>query len=389
MQLAQTKKAGRLAIVPAAGFFCFAALAAAAQPGTAATTDTEPVVTLRLAPGNGNPRNSEGDFIQLADGRVLFIYTRFSSGGSDHDKADLVSRVSADEGVTWSDEDQIVVSNEGDWNVMSVSLLRLADGRIALFYLRKNSLTDCRPMVRFSTDEAASWSKPTLIIPDSEIGYHVLNNDRVIQLQSGRLVVPVALHNRPGWPGPDWKGEIACYLSDDAGASWRRSQTSQKAADAAGTRVTAQEPGVVELKDGRILLWIRTDRGQQYRSISSDGGETWSAFEPMGVASPNSPATIERIPTTGDLMLVWNNHDHLPSSQRKARTPYTVAISHDEAETWEGATNLEDDLNGWYCYTALAIVGDSVLLGHCAGDQRSGGLNLTQITRFPISWLYD
>ena len=32
-------------------------------------------------------------------------------------------------------------------NVMSVSLLRLKSGAIAMFYLVKDSLTDCRPMM--------------------------------------------------------------------------------------------------------------------------------------------------------------------------------------------------------------------------------------------------
>ncbi len=358
---------------------CLSALPATAQPA----------VTLKLAPSKDNPRNSEGDFIRLADGRILFVYTRFSSGGSDHDQADLVSRVSADAGQTWSSEDELLVANEGDWNVMSVSLLRLADGRIAFFYLRKNSLTDCRPVVRFSADEARSWSEPVAVIPDQDVGYFVLNNDRVIQLGSGRLIAPVALHNRPGSKQPDWQGQICCYLSDDGGKTWRRSATMQKAFDAAGDRITAQEPGVVELKDGRVLLWVRTTAGQQYRAYSSDGGDIWSKFEPMGVASPNSPATIERIPSTGDLLLVWNNHAHLPPAERKARTPYTAAISRDEGKTWEHAKNIQDDPHGWYCYTALTFVGDHVLLGHCAGDRRTGGLNLSQITRFPIGWLYE
>ena len=358
--------------------FCLAALPAAA----------EAEIVLKLAPSDGNPRNSEGDFIQLTDGRILFVYTRFSGGGSDHDQADLVSRISSDQGRTWSQEDELVVANEGDLNVMSVSLLRLADGRIAFFYLQKNSLTDCRPVVRFSTDEAKTWSDPITIISDQEVGYHVLNNDRVIQLSSGRLVAPVSLHHRPGWEKPDWQGEIACYLSDDGGKSWRRSKTIQKASDATGKRITAQEPGVVELKDGRVLLWIRTSAGEQFRSLSADGGDTWSGFEPMGVASPVSPATIERIPSRGDLLLVWNNHSHLPLTQRKARTPYTVAISHDDGATWENVKNLHDDPNGWYCYTALTFAGDHVLLGHCAGDRRKGGLSLTQITHFPVDWLY-
>lgn len=349
----------------------------------------DPVATLVLTPSEGNPRNSEGDFITLKDGRILFVYTRFTSGGSDHDAADLVSRISADQGKTWSTDDDTVIANEGDWNVMSVSLLRLADDRIALFYIQKNSLSDCRPVVRYSTDEARSWSEPTKIIPDEQIGYYVLNNDRVVQLASGRLVVPVALHNRPGWDQPDWKGEIACFLSDDGGATWRRSATMQKAFDRSGERVSAQEPGVVELNDGRVLQWVRTTSGQQYRSFSRDGGNTWSAFEPMGIASPNSPATIERIPTTGDLMLVWNNHAHLGVHERKLRTPYTVAVSRDEGMSWQHVKNLMDDPNGWYCYTALMFVGDHVLLGHCAGDRRTGGLNRSQITRFPIAWLYE
>ncbi len=360
---------------------------AVAVPAPEVTAET-PRVTLTLAPSEGNPRNSEGDFVQLDDGSLLFVYTRFSGGGSDLDAADLVSRKSTDGGKTWSEEDAMVVANDGRWNVMSVSLLRLADGRIALFYVQKNSLSDCRPLVRFSSDEAKTWSPPTQIIPDSQIGYYVLNNDRVVQLRRGRLIVPVALHNRPGWKAPDWKGEITCYLSDDAGATWRQCQTSQKAFDDSGGRVSAQEPGVVELNDGRVLMWVRTTSGVQYASESADAGETWSEFQPTPIASPNSPATIERIPSTGDLLLVWNNHDHLPVSERKLRTPYSVAISSDEGKTWRLKKNLFDDPHGWYCYTGLCFDGSHVLLGHCAGDRRRGGLNRSQITRFPIDWLY-
>ena len=47
-----------------------------------------------------------------------------------------------------------VVANEGKQNVMSVSLERLPGGEIALFYLVKNSLVDCRPSMRISRDEA-------------------------------------------------------------------------------------------------------------------------------------------------------------------------------------------------------------------------------------------
>src|SRR5690606_40799228 len=89
-----------------------------------------------------NPRNSEGDFITLNDGRILFAYTRFTDSSSDHAPARIMGRMSSDQGKTWSTEDLLIVDNEGQQNVMSVSFLRLQNGNIALLYAQKNSLED-------------------------------------------------------------------------------------------------------------------------------------------------------------------------------------------------------------------------------------------------------
>ena len=67
-----------------------------------------------LPPGPDNPRNSEGDFIELKDDRVLFVYSHFFGGGGDHSAAHLAGRFSSDGGRTWSDEDVVVVPKEGD-----------------------------------------------------------------------------------------------------------------------------------------------------------------------------------------------------------------------------------------------------------------------------------
>jgi sialidase-1 len=345
---------------------------------------------LRLCPTPGNPRNSEGDFVQLADGRWLFVYTHFDGGASDHSAAYLAGRSSGDGGNTWSQEDTVVLPNEGKMNVMSASLLRLPDGRIALIYLRKNSLSDCRPYLRLSSDEAQSWSDPIEIVPFEELGYYVVNNDRVIQLPGGRLIVPAALHCA-GLREPLFSpyGRIFCYLSDDAGETWQRSGEVLVEARINGDSVIVQEPGVVALRDGRVMMFCRTDAGCQYVAYSSDQGLSWSPLRASDIVSPCSPASIKRIPTTGDLLMVWNDHREVSAELAGKRTPLSLALSRDEGEHWTQVRTLADNPHGWFCYTAVAFAGDHVLLGHCAGDSRDNqGLNTLEITRIPIAWLY-
>ncbi|MBI1320459.1 MAG: exo-alpha-sialidase [Candidatus Hydrogenedens sp.] len=345
----------------------------------------QPLHALDLPPGPGNPRNSEGDFVTLKDGRILFVYTHFTGSGSDFGSAHLASRVSEDGGVTWSGEDVVVVPNEGGMNVMSVSLLRLADGRIALLYLRKDSKADCRPYLRISTDEAQTWSEPRLCIETP--GYFVVNNDRLVQLKSGRLVIPASRHSLPGEEFQN-RGTAICYLSDDGGATWRAGKGTIEAPEK--SRTGLQEPLVVELNDGRIMLLARTDQGCQMRAYSTDGGDTWSAIERTGILSPVSPASLERMPGTGDLLLVWNNHVGIPEALKGKRTPLSAALSSDDGVTWGKAKDLEDSPTGWYCYTALEFTTDAVLLGYCAGNtEEEGGLGRTRITRVPLAWFEE
>ncbi len=343
--------------------------------GLTAGAQIEPVLTIE--PGPGNPRNSEGDIIELKDGRLCLIYSRFTgSSGDDDAAADLAMRTSSDGGKTWSG-DKIVVGREGGLNVMSVSLLRLAGGEIALFYLRKASETDCRPLIRISMDEAQTWGPPVVCISD-EVGYYVLNNDRARQLQSGRLILPVAWHRGPGRPW-DSAGVIMCYLSDDQGRTWRRSKDPFKAYGPDGNRVTVQEPGVIELKDRRLMMYLRTNAGSQYICYSEDGGQTWSKPGPSSLASPLSPASIERIPWTGDLLCVWNDHSGAHPYVAAHRTPLCIAISRDEGRTWSKSRAIESDPDGWYCYTAITFVRDRALLAYCAGDKTIGGLNRLKV----------
>ncbi len=139
----------------------------------------------------------------------------------------------------------VVSGNEAKTrNVMSPSLLRLQDGRIALFYLRLNGPLDDRPIMRVSTDEAQTWSEPRICIGDDEVGLYILNNDRAVQLKSGRLVLPLARHDDVTKPSKfnDYPRTL-CYLSDDSGQTWRRGVGTGGGVFAGGTRVGG--PGVV------------------------------------------------------------------------------------------------------------------------------------------------
>ena len=339
---------------------------------------------LVINPSKEFPRNSEGDIIELKDGRLCLIYTRFTGGSSDHAAADLVMRTSDDDGRGWSD-DRMVVRHPDGLNVMSVSLLRLRSGEIALFYLRKTSKEDCRPLMCLSIDEAETWSPPTVCITD-KVGYYVLNNDRAMQLQSGRLILPVAWHQGPGEPR-DTAGVIMCYLSDDNGKTWRRSKDSFKGYKPDGQRITVQEPGVVELKDGRLMMYMRTNAGSQYVCYSHDDGETWSKSQPSSLASPLSPASIKRSPWTGDLLCVWNDHSGTHKFPAGRRTPLCLTISQDEGKTWNRSRIIESNPDGWYCYTAITFVQNGTILAYCAGDKEVGGLNRLKVQMLSREWL--
>ena len=343
-----------------------------------------PQTVLKLTPSENNPRNSEGDFVTLKNGSVLFVYTHYTgSSTSDHAPAYLAGRISADGGKSWGQEERVIVENEGDMNVMSVSLLRLQNGKIALFYLKKNSRTDCIPYMRISEDEAETWSDPIPCITGRK-GYFVLNNDRVIQLRNGRLLMPVALH---AIPGADWrnKADLYCFYSDDNGNSWK---AGGQVPDT--TSVVTQEPGVIEMKGGRIMMYIRASGGFQHLSFSGDQGETWSPVQSSQIVSPLSPATIEKIPETGDWILVWNNNDGSVAETKGERTPLTVAVSDDEGKTWNKVKNIETDPDGWYCYTAIHFTDpENLLLGYCAGSQSAKShLSVTNVTRIGKKWLY-
>lgn len=347
----------------------------------APSSQDEDITNLVYIPTDENPRYTEGSVLELNDGSLLFAITEFFESGSDFAKAHIIARRSADNGRTWG-EPRILQENTGGLNCMSVTLRRIPTSdsphRIALFYLQKNSHSDLDLYVKYSHDEAKTFGD-AILVTDMP-GYHVVNNDRITQLSTGRLLAPAA-------STPDVTEvnhfESRCFISDDQGQSWRAGLA---AVDL--PKRGAMEPEVIELEDGRVLMIMRNQLGTISKAYSEDGGETWSEPSSLGPIAPEAPATLRRIPSTGDLMLIWNKNLDPSASHGGKRTPLNVAISKDEGESWMLERELETDPNVSYSYPSLTFVRDRVILTYWVGDSSKRQWS-SKFRSLPVSWFYQ
>ncbi len=312
--------------------------------------------------GPQNTRNSEAAIVPLKDGSLLLAWTEFyGDSGADHAPARIVGKISLNEGDTWG-EKYTLVENDGGQNVMEVNFLRLNTGKIAIFYVQKNTeSTDCRIIMRTSADEGKTWVEPKQLSPSNK--YTGLTNGRSIRLKSGRILLEA-------WEG----GYSYCVISDDDGVTWRDSERVKP------TGGECYENACIELKDGTVMMLMRTEIGGQYKSLSTDGGETWSDPVSTSLVGSAAPVSISRIPETGDLLAIWN---HNPGTQK--RNPLTAAISTDEGDTWEHFRNLEDSPDDAWAYPAVTWVQNRALITYFT---YTGGHSL-KLKRLTSTWFYN
>ena len=157
------------------------------------------------------------------------------------------------------------------------------------------------------------------------------------------------------------------YYSDDDGLSWNHSDvepTPLHVPTGAHQGPRWQNPGieptVVEMKDGRLWMILRTAQDRHYQCFSRDGGESWTTPEPSPFYGTITMPRIGRL-SDGRLLFIWNNTTPLPELSPddpiKAVLPLTsrdgtwedvftnrsalhAAISEDEGKTWRGFREL-------------------------------------------------
>jgi len=338
----------------------------------------EDIRAVTLPKGTYGYRGMPGTIVELKDGRFLLAYTRILPDGNGD--GSVAAKYSTDKGKTWGDEFVLVPTPkpQGSGRYCHPSLLRLKNGVILLSYIYASPAEFPHLFghnyYRISTDEAQTWGDQLIVTPHP--GYNIIHNDKFIQLSEGRILAPVE-HETQFFKG-DHGGYVSYTVySDDGGYSWRESRNTVDMQP-----VETQEPHVVELKDGRILMLMRTYSGSVARAYSTDKGESWSQGEMVKELPlpPNSSAlNVKRIPSTGDLLLVRASSG--PKGQPSRRTPFVSVVSTDDGATWSHERVIAGDPEDDYGYPGLTFVDDLALIVY---HQRDG----LHVARIGIDWFY-
>ncbi len=349
-----------------------------------------------IPPEIGNGRNSEGDFIALKDGSIMFAYSRYNSdGGEDDDSCDIAALFSYDNGETFTDRRILITAEElGTKNLMCVSLMRMENGDIGLFFLKKLSDGFSEYHVARSSDEGKSFYMTKKCFPNTFNSYYVVNNCRVLKANDGRIFVPAASHRR----GFDENGELEfdyyayslLFVSDDDGFSWKELNVKFTNPNP-NSETGLQEPGITQLENGSLYTYFRTDCLCQYESISVDGGRKWTSPAPSRFTSPESPMLIKKNPYSGKFYSVYNpipfynTRNENEEFFQAGRTPIIIRESLDGIN-FSNEIILEGEEDKGYCYPSLFFIDEkTILTSFCAGGKEDGScLNKTIIKKISL-----
>jgi len=194
-------------------------------------------------------------------------------------------------------------------------------------------------LIRTSTDNGATWSKPTIVMPVGEFG------NQVIRLADETLVITNDAR------------QCSLVFSKDSGKTWDWNDTQKQPSDfrpgGKGLRYPGIHAPIVQLADGRIMAFSRNDpEPDQARfnlktpiSYSADLGKSWTyAASEFPAISSVQRATMIRLSEGGILLCSftdqwrdWKNKKGMTFKAKKGEfTGYGMfaAVSFDEGKTW-------------------------------------------------------
>ena len=263
----------------------------------------------------------------------------------------LVTLVSRNEGLTWSEEPLSLIRPQGvedpfytytptslKKDLLSGDWLAVMDGEMPYLTRWAGDPWEETPTTTKITDRSLIMMRPPIFI------------------REGKRII-AAGHNHSLNPKGGW---TSIYHSDNGGQTWGTAHL-EIVPDHAITpphqglrwQNPGVEPTIVELKDGRLWCLLRTSLNRHYETWSEDGGESWSKPRPSQFWGTITMKTFHRLPD-GSLLLVWTNATPLPETPHHTREQgikdwetgrqeaFTnrdtlhAAISFDEGNSWQG-----------------------------------------------------
>ena len=269
--------------------------------------------------------------VELAGGELLCCWYA-GSGEAKRDVQILTARKPA--GAAAWEPPTVAVDDDPEKPMGNCILWADGKGRVWLFYNVMHGkleghwgpgvrwdTCDCR--YRISEDGGRTWG-PMVMLWEP---WHNVFRTKPLVHSSGRVLIGVE-HSRE---------DSHFFVSDDAGATWRYTGPARG--------VPNQHPTLIERRDGSVLALLRPERDPFVaRSVSRDRGETWSLALNTDLPNPGAAVDMVRL-RDGRVVLAFNN------SGRK-RTPFSLALSEDEGETWPLVRDLETE-EGEYSYPGI------------------------------------
>ena len=252
-----------------------------------------------------------------------------------------------------------------------------------------------------SDDDAMTFTEPVDITETfenfrSEYDWKVLATGpgHGIQLENGRLVVPVWLSDGTG--GHAHRPSIVSVIySDDDGKTWEHGDVVVRHPELKNPSETL----ALQLTDGRVVLNIRNESPEHRRAISysDDGATGWTppVFHDE-LVEPICMGSLIRLPArpgeSKSRILFANPDSDEPRDPERPEGSYkrqnvTVRLSYDEGQTWPVKKSLDPGVSG---YSDLAIGPDGTI--YCIyerGTPTDRGTHVKYVTvaRFDLAWL--
>lgn len=265
------------------------------------------------------------------------LWATWYSGGLTEGPENFVLLVtSADKGRTWS-EPVAVIDPPGKVRAFDPVLWLDPSGRLWWFWSQSYSpedknIFDGKGGVWGACTEMPNASEPSFSGP-VRIANGVMMNKPTV-LFNGEWALPTAVWEYCGPKLDSMKAErfSNITISNDNGRTFHL----RSGADV--PQRTYDEHMIVELKDGKLWMLVRTRYGIG-QSFSSDGGRSWSHAEDSRLGGPNSRFFIRRL-SSGNLLMI----NHAASK----RSHLTAFISPDDALSWSAGLLLDERDNVSY-----------------------------------------